>query len=380
MKLTSYEIDGLFGATKRVAASLHDDLNILTGRNGAGKTTILKLIWYIISGNILLALREIPFKRARIVTDLYDCTVLKISNATCKVDLVIDGKHHTFEDDVDDDVVFENAEDMANPLLIESGSSVFFPTFRRIEGGFTLSTPRATTSRAPRQRNEVEDALVTLARKLTNEPHTFVSAISTQDITAILLRKFADLSEESNALQQTASQEIIETIKAHKSDAAKAHKSDAPDMQRIDIANSVLDGIRSRIEKMERERELIMAPIAAVQEVVTGLFKHSGISIGPRLSFGDAAGAINSNLLSAGEKQMLSFICYNAFYTNSVVFIDEPELSLHADWQRLLFSILRDQRTGNQFIIATHSPFIYAKYPDKEVIIDSDRGDTADQG
>jgi predicted ATP-dependent endonuclease of OLD family len=72
---------------------------------------------------------------------------------------------------------------------------------------------------------------------------------------------------------------------------------------------------------------------------------------------------------------MLSFICYNAFYRESVVFIDEPELSLHVDWQRQLFTILQNQQSSNQFIIATHSPFIYSKYPDKEISLGDDRGD-----
>ncbi len=71
---------------------------------------------------------------------------------------------------------------------------------------------------------------------------------------------------------------------------------------------------------------------------------------------------------------MLSFICYNAFHKNSIVFIDEPELSLHVDWQRQLYPILKSQESGNQFIFATHSPFIYGKYPDKEVMVGSDKG------
>jgi predicted ATP-dependent endonuclease of OLD family len=50
-----------------------------------------------------------------------------------------------------------------------------------------------------------------------------------------------------------------------------------------------------------------------------------------------------------------------------VFIIDEPELSLHADWQRLLFPVLLSQGSKNQFIVATHSPFIYAKYPDHEI-------------
>lgn len=116
-------------------------------------------------------------------------------------------------------------------------------------------------------------------------------------------------------------------------------------------------------------------PLNAVRDLVEGLFQHSGISFGTRLSFGDAAEAVTSDALSAGEKQMLSFICYNAFHKDSIIFIDEPELSLHVDWQRKLYPILESQGSRNQFIFATHSPFIYAKYPDKEVGVGSDKGD-----
>ncbi|KOR09775.1 hypothetical protein ABW55_16105, partial [Acinetobacter sp. C15] len=81
--------------------------------------------------------------------------------------------------------------------------------------------------------------------------------------------------------------------------------------------------------------------------------------------------------LSAGEKQILTLISYNSFIDNTIFFIDEPEISLHADWQRILFRILMKQNPTNQFIITTQSPFIYSKYPKNEVCVDptSDRGD-----
>ena len=59
---------------------------------------------------------------------------------------------------------------------------------------------------------------------------------------------------------------------------------------------------------------------------------------------------------------------------NTTIFIDEPELSLHVDWQRILFRMLMSQGSTNQFIIATHSPFIYSQYPQKELFLNVDRG------
>ena len=63
---------------------------------------------------------------------------------------------------------------------------------------------------------------------------------------------------------------------------------------------------------------------------------------------------------------------------NAIFIIDEPELSLHVDWQRQLFPTLLKQGTSNQFIVATHSPFIYSKYPDKELMLSSDKGNNED--
>lgn len=376
MKIKQFEITGLFGHDRKIIARLNGDLNIFTGRNGSGKTTILKLLWYIMSGNILIALNEINFQKAMIETDLYTCSVTRLSQNSCRIDYGEAGQElETYEDIFDDeDDTFQNAEDLVNPQLIDSGSSVFFPTFRRIEGGFTLEPIKAATTvsqlsgRISRSKNAVEEALIALSRKLTNEPHVFVSAISTVDIVSLVLRQYADLSENYNQFQQATSQDVIETI--------KAYKSDKDDVKQIDTANTVLDEIRSKIEKMEITREAIMTPINAIQKLVTRLLSHTGIRIGGRLSFGDAAGAIDSDSLSAGEKQMLSFICYNAFYKNGVIFIDEPELSLHVDWQRQLFSILEGQQSSNQFVVATHSPFIYGKYPEKEIALGLDRGDS----
>lgn len=365
------EVSGLPRQTKPLSVQLFADLNILTGRNGSGKTTLLKLLWYVISGNIERALAEVPFSRVTVETDDYIISVIKISFNQCKVEITKDGVKTVYEDSMDDSSdFFESAEEAANNEIKSIGSSVFFPTFRRIEGGFSLNNPAPQNIFRPnaRPRSSIEEALVALSTKMSVEKHTFVSAISTLDIVNLLMRNYTELSEVANNLQKRTSQEVIDQIKNYKRDSNMEIKGIN---SKADI---VLDTIRTVIESMDKERESIMAPLDAVRIVVEKLFRHSGIKLGSRISWGDAATAVTSDLLSAGEKQMLSFICYNAFNKNSIIFIDEPELSLHVDWQRQLFPTLRDQGTSNQFIIATHSPFIYSKYPDKEVMIGSDRG------
>jgi ABC-type multidrug transport system ATPase subunit len=48
MKIERFEVIGLNGREAKLSASFGDGVNILTGRNGAGKTSLLKLLWYII--------------------------------------------------------------------------------------------------------------------------------------------------------------------------------------------------------------------------------------------------------------------------------------------------------------------------------------------
>lgn len=375
MQIKKFEVKGLPKIDSApISRELNADLNIFTGRNGSGKTTLLKLLWYVVSGNIEHAIREVPFTSVYVETTEYSIRINKRGTDPDGIVFISKGEESEFESFFDEDGDLVNDPvDEANSRIMDIGSSVFFPTFRRIEGGFSiksaprrlgLPTQRSTTTRS---QMALEEALVDLSRRMSVEAHIFVSSISTVDIVDLLMRRYTEMSELSNTLQQKTSEEIIDRIKKYKRETGTPSVSESPD--------AVIDAIRSVIEGLDQRREQILAPLDAVRKLVVTLFQHTGILLNARLSFGDAANAVNSDTLSAGEKQMLSFICYNAFYKDSIIFIDEPELSLHVDWQRQLFPILQGQGTSNQFIIATHSPFIYGKFPDKEIPMNIDRGE-----
>lgn len=64
--------------------------------------------------------------------------------------------------------------------------------------------------------------------------------------------------------------------------------------------------------------------------------------------------------LSAGEKQILIILLYALVQDerNSTFFMDEPEISLHVDWQKVLIKKIRELNPNAQIFIATHSPAI----------------------
>ncbi|AXV38345.1 MAG: hypothetical protein CIT01_09100 [Methanobacterium sp. BRmetb2] len=68
----------------------------------------------------------------------------------------------------------------------------------------------------------------------------------------------------------------------------------------------------------------------------------------------------NIGQASSGEKEIINFLLgiFAFNIENGLVIIDEPELHLHPKWQSLLMDLFIDlsEKTGNQFILSTHSP------------------------
>ena len=71
--------------------------------------------------------------------------------------------------------------------------------------------------------------------------------------------------------------------------------------------------------------------------------------------------------LSSGEKQILILLTQALLSEKTpVVYVaDEPELSLHVDWQEKLLGALTQLAGRCQFIVATHSPDIASGFGDK---------------
>jgi len=354
--------------------SLHDDLNIITGKNGSGKTTLLKLMWSMMSGSIERILPEIQFETASLETDRFTLSVTQIRE---------EGRRRiSWEYVAADGAITKGAAapertgaKLSRLLMRASGSSLFFPTFRRIEGGFAMSRQSRMHPSDPEfvyyePPYNIEQALVGISHFLTLARHRFIASISTNDIVSMLTNQYANLSEQLNEDHRRLSTDIDELIRDH-----ERKIQDLADATQIALAQTTLDGVREQMQRHSAHQEALLLPFTALSGLIARIFRHRGIQVTSRITLGEAAEAISSDKLSAGEKQMLSFLAYNAFENNSVIFIDEPEISLHVDWQRQLFPTLLSQGTTNQFIVATHSPFIYSSYSDKELLLDDDRGD-----
>lgn len=67
---------------------------------------------------------------------------------------------------------------------------------------------------------------------------------------------------------------------------------------------------------------------------------------------------LDFQVLSSGEKQMLTILLAVYLENNEhyVLFMDEPEVSLHVEWQKKLIGIIQTLNPNVQIILSTHSP------------------------
>lgn len=104
--------------------------------------------------------------------------------------------------------------------------------------------------------------------------------------------------------------------------------------------------------------------------------RYRGRSVGIQFGQGDRIERLRA--LSSGERQVATLI-YAATHMSKqeVLLIDEPEISLHVDWQRKLIGEMSEQVGERQIIACTHSPSIGADYEDfqQEIELEPTRED-----
>ncbi len=90
----------------------------------------------------------------------------------------------------------------------------------------------------------------------------------------------------------------------------------------------------------------------------------------------DSGPTIRPADLSSGEQQM-TILAYEILFRareGTLVILDEPEISLHVLWQDALIENLAGMgaASGLQFLLATHSPVLLASHPELERSLDRD--------
>ncbi|MBP5715885.1 MAG: AAA family ATPase [Bacteroidales bacterium] len=135
-----------------------------------------------------------------------------------------------------------------------------------------------------------------------------------------------------------------------------------------DYRLGMLKDLKTALQKQER--------IDKFFEMINMLFESTGKKIDiddrNRIIFRKGRLTIDMDRLSAGEKQIL-LLLFTLFLMEdkpNVLLLDEPEISLHVEWQDRLITMMHELNPNCQIIMTTHSPNIFADgWEDKLVFI-----------
>ena len=130
----------------------------------------------------------------------------------------------------------------------------------------------------------------------------------------------------------------------------------------VNIGNKMIAMLSGSDEQRAQAGELAK-PKARFQDMLDSLFSYTGKKIDRQsneLSFIQYGENITAYQLSAGEKHMLVIFLTALLRCgeHSVLFMDEPEASLHIEWQEQLIEMIRDLNPNIQLILTTHSPAV----------------------
>ena len=99
------------------------------------------------------------------------------------------------------------------------------------------------------------------------------------------------------------------------------------------------------------------------QDIVDELFAETGkriVRTENEIRFTQIGEMLMPYQLSSGEKQMLAILLATLVQDDQpyVLFMDEPEVSLHMEWQKRLIDLVLELNPHVQIILTTHSPAV----------------------
>lgn len=421
MQLKQLNIEGLFGHLHHsiqfplpVGGETTPSLVILYGRNGVGKTTLLRML------NGLLRLdfnpfRRVPVEHCELMFDSGDCLSVKplrkrgrllsleVSYLDMSVSLHPDHPGALKDEGVPKVEAFRQAfftrtEDIAFEFIDTERLYQLQPT-DPLDDMSRLSPERESRAlllrhgaRNPKARlPEEPQSLTARVRRFVQEAQVNYRAFFATTEPDLFSRILERLTSGEAPNYRTA--DLRDRLKKiHSQDTSTGRFGLEPDrwdfsqmMEQLDHltrrkgtkrqqALTVLGSYVELLESRASERALVADRLLSFEKQMADFFADKAVTIDPRLGIRiqtKEGAQLEERQLSSGEFHLL-FLMIAALVTRrrgTVIAIDEPEMSMHIAWQRKLIPALLEcaSKAEPLFIFSTHSPDLAASYPDAMV-------------
>ncbi len=131
----------------------------------------------------------------------------------------------------------------------------------------------------------------------------------------------------------------------------------------VNIGNRIIELLSSGDEEGTLKAAEVSYPKRRFQDLADELFAETGKKIvrsKNEIVFEQDGELLLPYRLSSGEKQMLVILLTVLVQDKKpcVLLMDEPEVSLHIEWQQRIINIIREMNPQAQIILTTHSPAV----------------------
>jgi predicted ATP-binding protein involved in virulence len=395
MRIVEIEIEQLFGTfNHRIRLNTEDRVTIIHGPNGFGKTVLLEMVHGLFNRRYE-KLEGVPFDQLVVVFEDGTRAVVRKQMVEMVVGRQTDGRLNRDDFLAPYRIVLQvgkGRQRQEAPLYPPTeGDPKWWQEFRnsvRVEMireqrrtisslafGLGQSVPGLITSAAEERSDE-------LARTLQKKLAESVELSQSLDRTfpaRLLKRIHEDGLSESELTERLAE---LERKRGRLQIAGLLDEQEEMPLLPIEhLAEETRDVLAIYVEDAEKKLSVfddLSRRIELFQEIINSrfLFKRLSISRSKGLVFTTSAGnPLPLNALSSGEQQEV-ILLYELLFRlkpNSLVLIDEPEISLHVAWQKKFLEDLTKitELASFDVLIATHSPQIIHKRWDLTVELES---------
>lgn len=378
--VTAVRVGGLAGRSEPLVLDLKPDLNIIFGLNGSGKTSLLKIIYSALTNdprylaNVRFTNAEVSFysvKYKRELTRVFERE--PVEGAGARYVVVESAEDEDSEEWVQ---VGESAVSRwvtSDPDAQQRFKSKFLSTSRLYSGRLPPTSERGATGALfgdQLDRRFAKD-IAQLWRRYSNTMLQEVSGIQQRGLSDILGSIFADEAQHDS--DEVAAEDASEAYS--RAIAFMRRQGLRPKIKKDTFADRFESdvGVR-RVVRLIDDIERRVADAQEPRNEITGLLNRF-VSGGKHFEFTDTSIDITLGdgedldvaMLSSGEKHLLRILIDVIGQDQTAILIDEPELSMHVDWQCELVGAMQALSAGSQITLATHSPEIMAGVSDDHI-------------
>jgi predicted ATP-dependent endonuclease of OLD family len=392
--IVNCRISGLVGKTKEINIIFDRYVNVLFGLNGCGKTSLLKILNSAMD-NDSSSLATVPFVSAEVGIYSIDYGIVFTYSITNPEHQQPNETLKLFPDQSNksEDAIFRLSSRGA-----EQQKSIFrMPPWQITPSDYKLS--RLSHRYLPTSRLYTSDTVFANASRgvplSTAQLEESVDKLFAGAVQQRWQQCFYEILGKIGRIQEKGIIEIFQAVLAgtkkvtkhnNQIDAKSAYdllirflnrqnaKNIFEDYKSFETRfkkNKTLQNVAQDILRIEEEIALANAPREKLEQLVTEMFTgHKQVSFGQNgiSVITDDDRSIELSGLSSGEKHVLMILLETWLAEINCIIIDEPELSLHIDWQKNLIYNMKLLNPRTQIIVATHSPEIMAKIDDERII------------